>query len=135
MQDFKAFCKELQGTFGDPDEEGTAERQLYALQQKGSVPSYVADFMRYAVLVKWNDKAKAAQFYRGLKDGIKDELARIGRPDSLHDLQQAAVRIDTCFFERQVEKGEHNCQTNYSPSTRHVPAAPTVVSRTQTYTT
>ena len=63
MLSFKEFCKELQSTFDNPDEVATAERQLYALRQKGSVTSYLAEFMRYAVLVKLNGEAKTAHFY------------------------------------------------------------------------
>jgi hypothetical protein len=126
MLDFDLFCQELRKTFGDPDEQSTAERQLYALKQRGSVSAYMADFMRYAVLIHWNDQAKAAQFYRGLKDSVKDELARIGKPHSLKDLQEAAIRIDSRLFERYVEKGEH-APTTDSSQTRFIP-------RTSTYT-
>ena len=106
MSNFDKFCSELRKTFGDPDEVATAERQLYSLRQRGSASAYLADFMRHAVLVKWNDEAKSAQFYRGLKDAVKDELSRIGKPSSFMELQEAAIRIDTRLFERQVEKGD-----------------------------
>lgn len=117
MTNFQLFCKELQQTFGDPDAEASAERQLYNLKQKGSVTSYLADFNRYAVLVKWNDEAKAAQFYRGLKDPIKDELIRAGRPHNLKEMQDTAIRIDSRFFERRLEKGEQNAVTTNTFST------------------
>ena len=105
MSNFNLFQQELQAIFGDPDEIGTAERQLYALQQRGSVTSYLTEFQRLTSIIKWNDEAKSAQFYRGLKDIIKDELARSGKPRDLKELQEAAIRIDTRLFERQVEKG------------------------------
>ena len=76
MNDFESFCKKLKELFGDPNEKATAERNLYALKQKGSATSYLADFQRHAVLVEWNDQAKMAQFYRGLKETVKDELAK-----------------------------------------------------------
>ena len=117
MFDFNKFCTELRKTFGDPDEVATAERHLYALRQRGSASAYLADFMRHAVLVKWNDEAKAAQFYRGLKENVKDELSRIGKPATFQDLQDAAIRIDTRLFERQVEKGDRP-PTTMSSGTR-----------------
>lgn len=135
MLSFDAFCAELRKTFGDPDEVKTAERQLYALKQKGSASAYLADFMRYAVLVKWNDEAKAAQFYRGLKEGIKDELARVGIPQQFKDLQEAAVRIDTRLFERQVEKGEHYPRATYTSSYTRNTSRPTTYSKTSTVIT
>lgn len=134
MLSFEKFCIELRNTFGDPDEVATAERQLYALHQRGSTSSYLAEFMRHAVLVKWNDEAKAAQFYRGLKDAIKDELARTGKPDSFKELQQAAIRIDSRLFERQVEKGERPFTTNTS-QVRFTPRSSTTFTRTQTQST
>lgn len=90
--------------FGDPDEVATAERQLYSLRQRGSATGYVADFTRLAALVNWNDEALCAQFYRGLKDSIKDELARTEKPKDLKTYKEIAVRIDTRLFERHLEK-------------------------------
>lgn len=139
MESFTLFCDELRRTFGDPDEERTAERQLYALRQRGSVTNYIADFMRYSVQVRWNDEAKASQFYRGLKDTIKDEFARIGRPHSLQHLQDAAIRIDNRLYERQVERGERMPSTNHSslsngPPNRFVPRTTSTYVKTQTTT-
>lgn len=132
MQNFHLFCDELRRTFGDPDEVGTAERELYALRQKTSVAAYLADFMRSAVLVKWNDEAKAAQFYRGLKDTIKDELARTGRPSSLKELQQAAIRIDTRLYERYVERGGTTVTTNTNRASTQPLRTTSTFTRTQT---
>lgn len=104
MNDFTEFCKELRSMFGDPDEVATAERQLYSLHQRGSAASYVADFTRWSAIVNWNDEALCAQFYRGLKDPIKDELARTDKPKDLKTYKDVAVRIDTRLFERHLEK-------------------------------
>lgn len=112
---FKLFCKELQTMFGDPDQIATAERQLYNLKQRSSASAYIADFTRYAAVVNWNDEAFAAQFYRGLKDVIKDELARSPKPKDLKTLQEVAVRIDTRLFERQVERGDRD-RTHFVPN-------------------
>lgn len=106
MRSFDLFKAELHKAFGDPDEEATAERQLYAVRQRGSATTYLAEFQRLAVLVKWNDEAKAAHFYRGLHDNIKDELSRTGKPKDLKALQEAAIRIDTRLFERRIERGD-----------------------------
>ena len=118
INDFELFCSKLKELFGDPDEEGTAERNLYSLKQKGSATTYLADFQRYAVLVGWNDKAKMAQFYRGLKDVIKDELARQDKAETLHDLMEQAVKIDTRVYERSLEKGaDITGQQRFTPRT------------------
>ncbi|EAL17174.1 hypothetical protein CNBN1990 [Cryptococcus deneoformans B-3501A] len=104
MLDFKKFCAELRKNFGDPDEEQTAERQLNTVRQQGSVSSYLATFMHYATLVQWNDEAKKACFYRGLKDDIKDELARLPKAKSFKNLQDMAIRIDSRRYERVLAK-------------------------------
>jgi hypothetical protein len=68
--------------------------------------------------VGWNDKAKMAQFYRGLKDVIKDELARQEKAETLHDLMEQAVRIDTRVYERSLEKGaDINSHQRFTPGT------------------
>jgi hypothetical protein len=124
MQDFKAFCHELQVTFGDPDEQATAERQLFALRQRGSASSYLADFRRFSTVLSWNDSSLSAQFYQGLNDNIKDELARTGRPHKLQELVEAAIRIDARMFERSIEKGDtrpSSTPTTYTPCTMVTP--------------
>jgi hypothetical protein len=105
MQDFRKFTKLLKETFGDPDEEATAERNLFVLHQKGSASSYISEFQRHATLTNWDDHALAAQFYRGLKEGIKDEIARVGRPHALKEMMDTALRIDNRLYERTLERG------------------------------
>ncbi|CAD6929902.1 unnamed protein product [Tilletia controversa] len=104
MKIYRLFVNELKTIFGDPDEVATAERQIRALRQRGSASSYFADFRRFAAVLDWNDSALASQAYTGLKDKIKDELARIGRPTVLNELILTATRIDTRFSERDSER-------------------------------
>jgi hypothetical protein len=54
--------------------------------------------------VDWGEKALIAQYYRGLKDTVKDEMARSDRPDDLEDTIKIAVRIDNRIYERALEK-------------------------------
>jgi hypothetical protein len=48
--------------------------------------SYTAQFQQYANRTDWNDEALKNQYYRGLKDFIKDEMARSDRPDDLKEM-------------------------------------------------
>ncbi|KAK4684316.1 hypothetical protein P7C73_g5871, partial [Tremellales sp. Uapishka_1] len=105
LDNFALFCVELRKIFGDPDEKATAERNLYNLHQKGAASTYIAEFRRFTGLLNWNNDAQAAQFYRGLKDEVKNELARIGRPEELEDLIEATTRIDNRLYERRLEQG------------------------------
>lgn len=104
MLDFKKFCAELRKNFRDPDEEQTAERQLNTVCQHGSVSSYLATFMCYTTLVQWNDEAKKACFYKGLKDDIKDKLARLPKAKSFKNLQDMAICIDSRRYEWVLAK-------------------------------
>ena len=46
-----------------------------------------------------------AHNYHGLKDSVKDEIARIDRPSTLKEMIVTSVRIDNRQYERQREKG------------------------------
>lgn len=81
--DFKA---QLFRSFGEPDMERSAEASLDSLKQRGSVSVYASEFIRYSSYTRWNDAAKIHQFRAGLKETVKDELARLDRIESLQDL-------------------------------------------------
>jgi len=61
-------------------------------------------FQQIASRLQWDDHALVAQFYLGLKENIKDELAKEERPDDLQVLITKATRIDNRFHERQMER-------------------------------
>ena len=104
LDNFDMFAHAVQSTFGDPDQTATAERQLHSLRQTTSVASYATDFRRLALDTQWNDSALTAQFYRGLKDLIKDEIAKMERPTSLEDLIEISIRLDNRIQDRRLEK-------------------------------
>lgn len=72
---FDLFCKEMANVFGDPDQMRTAERDIRKLKQVKSCTAYTADFRRLANYLSWNDAALSSQYYSGLSEAIKDELA------------------------------------------------------------
>jgi hypothetical protein len=51
-----------------------------------------------------------------LKDAIKDEIAKDGRPAELNILIEKAIRIDNRLYERKKEKGYHK-PTNFPSAT------------------
>jgi hypothetical protein len=100
-----AFFNELQTTFGYGNEQMEAERALQTMQQRGPVSRYKAEFQTMVVKTSWDDHAIASHFYRGLKDVIKDEIARREtRPTTARELYEVALKIDERFYERQMEK-------------------------------
>ena len=74
------------------------------MTQKGSVGDYTAAFHRFAVRVDWDDAALHSWYYEGLKDEIKDKLARRDRTRSLGKLIKIATIIDNQQYERKLEK-------------------------------
>lgn len=101
---FKGFKDKITRVFGDIDQERTAERHIQNLRQKGSAASYTAEFQQYSGKTDWNDDALKAQYYKGLKDMVKDEIARSDRPGDLQAMINMAVKIDNRIFERNMEK-------------------------------
>jgi Retrotransposon gag protein len=65
----------LRQSFGDLDEARTAELRLLDLKQKRSVPEYLTKFTQYGSRMAWDERAKMAQFYKGLSEGIKNAIA------------------------------------------------------------
>jgi hypothetical protein len=43
-------------------------------------------------------------FYKGLKEFVKDKLARVDHLDTLDKLAEAAVKIDNRAYKRRIEK-------------------------------
>lgn len=105
------FRDKINQVFGDIDQERTAERTIQNLRQKGSAATYTAEFQRYSSATGWNDDALRAQYYKGLKDHVKDEISRSDRPETLTDMIEMAVKIDNRLYERQLERKGHFAPT------------------------
>lgn len=101
------FKTSINRVFGDIDAGRTAERIIQNLRQRGSATTYTAEFQQYSNKTDWNDDALKAQYYRGLKDIVKDEIARSDRPRDLQAMVEQAIKIDNRNYERQMEKRGH----------------------------
>jgi len=100
FQSYEVFKEKLTQTFGDLDKKRAAERKIMALRQMTSVGEYTAQFQKYASKTKWDEDALMAQYYRGLKDEVKDDYVRINpAPETLHEMIEAATKIDTRLYE------------------------------------
>ena len=115
FNNYSEFVSKIKINFGDIDEERTAERHLQALTQKGSAANYAAEFRQYAARTEWDDAALTAIYYRGLKDLIKDDIARGERPEDLEDMISTAIRIDNRQYERRLEKGGQHRPVAHTP--------------------
>lgn len=66
--------------------------------------TYATEFQQITSHLSWNEEALCFQFFQGLKDNIKDELAREPLPAVMEDLIEKSVRIDNRLFERKLER-------------------------------
>jgi hypothetical protein len=123
LADAATFFSELQTAFGYGSEKMEAERALQNIQQRGPVSKYKAEFQTLVVKTNWDNEAVTSHFYRGLKDVIKDEIAkRDARPTTFQEMYEVALRIDERMYERQMEKkGVYQGRAN-SKVQREVPA-------------
>jgi hypothetical protein len=70
--------------FKDIDKEHIVERAFKKLRQKGAATLYIAEFQAYFFKTRWNDDFLKAQFYKRLKDVVKDDMSYIEkRPNTL----------------------------------------------------
>src|SRR5436305_9822890 len=114
IDSFDAFKEKLNQVFGDIDEEKTAKRAIQGLYQGGSAATYAAHFLRFVAKLNWDDDSLQTQFYKGLKEFIKDEISRLDLefPD-VNRMIDKAVRIDNRAYERRLErKGQYVIKEN-----------------------
>ena len=52
------------------------EQMLLNLQQQESAATYAAEFQRIASKTEWEDVSLITQFYRELKNDIKDDIVK-----------------------------------------------------------
>src|SRR2546423_15246899 len=104
LESFEALAKMLTKVYGDPNIARNARRELRALSQTGSVATYIAKFGQLTPYVDYNNGALMDQFLYGLKEEIKDEVARVGYFNTLEELQDFAVRLDSRLYDRQLQK-------------------------------
>ena len=97
LDDYSNFVGELKNNFGPHDPEGEAEADLENLKMHDNqhIVKYLVDFNCLATRVQWGDTTLCRQMYWGLRSHIKDEIARVGKPNTLHKLCSLAQSIDS----------------------------------------
>ncbi|SOV02793.1 uncharacterized protein UDID_18033 [Ustilago sp. UG-2017a] len=104
LTDYPLFVNQLCIVFGDPDRIATAKREIKVLSQTTSVANYLTQFRWLQMTLNWDEDAMAWFFYRGLKENVKDDLSRAGKPTDLETLIQRSLKIDNRIAERISEK-------------------------------
>lgn len=115
----------LKTLFLDIDEVRRAERELTKLRQTTSASAYATEFRRLITLLDMTEASQISTFYNGLKDDVKDELARnLNLPEDFLEYCTLAIQIDTRLYERRTEKGHTSNARNNHPSRRTEYRAP-----------
>jgi len=122
MDSWVHFVTELQSTFGPHDPIADAEHQLEHLQMKDAhrITWYIVNFNWLASQVQdYGDGMLCHLFYSGLPDHLKDEIAQVGKPLTLHGLRALCQEIDARYWE---------CKDEISRTTKSQPTASTTKS-------
>src|SRR5258705_12528733 len=112
------FAKELKTHFGPANPVGSAKIELRHLVMASNtkLSEYLVQFNTLALCVGWGKQALCFQFYNGLPEHLKDQLAMLGKPDSLCKLVLVTQQYDNLYWERQ-EECKLACQWDNKPTT------------------
>ena len=102
LSSFEEFTRALKTLYGDLNLERNALTALDNLKQTTSVANYISRFAVHSQHAHLNDVGLRQAFYKGLKSGIKDELATRDYA-TLKELQTLATKLDARLRERWME--------------------------------
>ena len=80
--------------FKDINAEQSAEQKLINLQWWGSAATYAVKFQRITFNINWEDILLMAQYYRELKNSIKDDIIKAEQSEELQIIIALTVQID-----------------------------------------
>ncbi|MBW0588427.1 hypothetical protein O181_128142 [Austropuccinia psidii MF-1] len=104
----KLFESKLFTLFGDPKQVIKAEAELDSLRMKegGNVSLYIADFRSLVSRIgDWGERALIHRFKKGFPlKRLYQSASHPSRIDSLQDLMDVTLELDTRYHERQKEK-------------------------------
>ncbi|MBW0552266.1 hypothetical protein O181_091981 [Austropuccinia psidii MF-1] len=111
LNNWQLFETQFFTLFGDPNEVRKAEQELdnLRMRERGQVPLDVADFRGLMSKIgDWGERAYIHVYKRGLEERLFNQLAsHPGNFDSLQEIMEITLKLDTRYCERQKEKGSH----------------------------
>lgn len=108
-----SFIGAMNNLYEDSSKRLTAVAAIRSLkQERRPVEEYLTEFKRWAAETEWNDLGLCDQFRLGLSEALKDELAKVELPDSLHQLMKVCTSLDRRLRERRSERSlsDRPCQ-------------------------
>ena len=104
FKNFSNFEQTIWRMYKDINAKWIVKRQLYDIKQSESAFKYVAAFQSITAEIEWDDLTLTAQFYKELKNVIKNEIARTNRFATLHAMISKAIVLNNQQYERRLEK-------------------------------
>jgi Retrotransposon gag protein len=106
LRDWDVFKDELQMNFSPYNNAAQAEIELkkIIMKEHHKVARYFIAFSRASTWTQWNDVALRHFAYKGLAKRIKDNLMHFPRYQSLAELCNFALEIDSRYWERKEYK-------------------------------
>jgi hypothetical protein len=104
IPDVDSLLSILTIAFGDPDEVGTAEREMKSLRQKGTdFATYFAEFQRLMTILRWDPRAKRAALRDGLSTELKDALVFMEEKEEFGAFAAQLQSMDNRIRSRALE--------------------------------
>jgi hypothetical protein len=88
MLNLDVFSSKFDAAFGEVEHAEVYRQKYKQLKQTKSVTEYITEFQLYSSVLGYNENVLKDDFYRGLKDGIKDILMT-------QNFDRYAVNLDT----------------------------------------
>jgi Retrotransposon gag protein len=116
--DYELFVHELEKNFGPYDPEADAEIALenLVMRENQHITKYSTEFYRLAAEVQWDDASLRRRYYKNLPTCIKNEISRVGKPKTLHQMRDLAQSIDQRYWEREEEIRQEISHKKGNPS-------------------
>jgi hypothetical protein len=129
---YPQFKTWLEGAFGDPDPQGTANRELRKLRQNNKpYVTYLNEFQRLMAPLEYDDDVQIEMNRHGLCEEIKDLLVGREVPEDFNEFSKLCIKLDNDWRRRHDEKqGRRNYTANAPVQRTHpAPRAPEVPAR------
>ncbi len=107
FSNYKKFKNKLWRAFKVVNKKWAAKRWLHILKMNKLTVKYAAEFQWIAALTDWDDDALVSQYYWGLNETIKDEIARMDWPEELQNMINIFININSHQWEQWMKCTEH----------------------------
>ena len=94
FKNFSNFEQTIWRMYKDIHAERIAEWQLYDIKQSKSTFKYITAFQSITAEIEWNVSTFTAQFYKELKNVIKNEITHMNRLTTLHAMISKTIMLN-----------------------------------------